>query len=139
MGTRHRPEITDPKETLGLRFQGVEHARQSDAVGGVSDADQAPPGKGDRLVTDAQHGRVFQPVAQDVANLALIDALDDGGDQHGVQSRLGQMVERLLFDRPQVAPPQSLVRGGSQAVELQVDGWPVAGQLANEIGLLGQP
>jgi hypothetical protein len=56
MRTRHRPEITDLKEALGLLLQGVEHVGQSDAVErivGGANALAAAPGEGDRLVTDA--------------------------------------------------------------------------------------
>ena len=67
------------------------------------------PGKGGRLIANAQHGRVFQPIAQNIADFTIIHAGGDGGYQDSIYPGLGQMVKCLLLDRPQVAPAQRLI------------------------------
>ena len=100
---------------------------------------QTAPGKSDRLVTHAQYRWVFQSKAEDIADLPIIDSMDDGDNQHSVDAGLGQVVQRLSFNGAQVTATQCLVRFGAHPIELKVDEWPIGRQCVRKIRLSGQP
>ena len=74
------------------------------------------------LEVDAEHRRVAQPELHDRADLALVDASLDSGDQHYPHVGFGQAVQRAELLLHQVAPAaQCKVRRALEAVELQID------------------
>ena len=136
MRAGHGDKILCPHEPFRLLLYPVQHVRDRDPVERVCPS--AASGKGDGLIVDAQHSRILQAKAQHVAHLVLIDALHHGGNQHSPQTLFCQVLERLLFDRAQVAAAQGLVRGRLEAIELQVDDRPGSGQFVDKGPVAGQ-
>ena len=80
-----------------------------------------PAGVGDRLEDDALHRRVLQPEADDRADLVLVHAPLDRGDERDGDAEVGAPRERLLLVGPQVLATDREVGRLLEPVELEVE------------------
>ena len=105
MRTGHWPEVAYHEQFVSLPFQRVKHIRHSGAVERVWLVWRAP-GKGGRLIANAQHGRVFQPIAQNIADFTIIHAGGDGGYQDSIYPGLEESQAPIT----EYLAPEQLVR-----------------------------
>lgn len=115
---------------------------------GTADADQVelhmPAGVGDRLKYHRLHSGLRHAVADDRAELVLVEAAFHRGHQADGQARRGAVVQGPLLYVPQIVAPDSTMCCLVQAVELQVDvhgvaGTVAGGELVDESPVGGQP
>ncbi len=93
----------------------------------------------DRLEGDRAHRRVGDPVPDDRADLVLVDALLDRGDERHRQPQLGGAVERPLLVGAEVLAADREVRLALEAVELQVQMRAQLGELLAEAAVAREP
>ncbi len=100
------------------------HVRQRVALGGatlVGDGFVAA-GEADRLeAEEVDLLRIVERELDDVADLLVIDAVDDGGDGDDVHAGFVQVMDGLQFDVERVADLAVRVGGVADAIELEVD------------------
>ena len=122
----------------GLRLDQPQHIRDGHALHRVEGPEAA--GVKGRLDGDSEHRRVIEAEVDDLPDFMFVDAALEGHHQHGVQSGLGQPVERaqFVFHQPSFAP-NDLVRPLVEAVELQIDPGLEFGQPRQETVVAGNP
>src|SRR3989441_588188 len=98
--------------------QAAQPSRSKCASVGGLEGDVAA-GVGDRLEGDAFDRRVGHAKADDGADLVLVDAPFDGGDEDHGEAEFGAVVEGRRLGRPQVPAPDLVVGGFLEPVELQ--------------------
>ena len=107
-----------------LLLDVVGHVREGVALGDaalVGDVLVAA-GKADRLeAEEADLLGVVEGELDDVADLLVVDAVDDGGDGDDFNAGFMQVIDGLEFDVEQVADLAVTVGGVADAVELKVD------------------
>ncbi len=126
-----------------LRLRVVGEVRQRVALllpGLVVDV-LVPPGEGDRLERDGVDlVDVPDRELEDLADLVVVDAVDDRGHQRDVDAVLVEVLDRAQLDVVEVTDLAVLVVLVPDPVELEVrEAQPGLGGLAREILVLGEP
>ncbi|GMO61228.1 hypothetical protein BwSG20_16410 [Bradyrhizobium ottawaense] len=128
--------------SLSSKHAGFDDAladlRQHDAVGIFVEILVAA-GVLHRLQRDAAHACPGQRVADDVADLGIVDAALDGRDQRGRHAVMLEIFQRLLADFSQIRAAQVDQRVALQRIELEIDlqPAPVLGEPRHEILFAG--
>ena len=104
----------------GLFLYGVGEIGESETLGFQFVA-RNPAGKGHRLEADAAGALdVLKSQPEDVANLVIVEALDDGGDEDDLQAGLLDVLDALQLLLPQRLAARAAVDVVADAVELEV-------------------
>src|ERR1019366_2378116 len=106
----------------GLLLDGVGEIGEREALGFEFMPGDAP-GEGDRLEADAAGAfDVLQGEADNVADLVIVEAFDDRGDEDDLKAGLLDVLDALQFLLPQGLAAGAAVDIVADAVELQVEG-----------------
>ena len=116
----HGNEIRLQEHPLGLLFDQLDDVRIGHPLHRIMR--RMPPGMKGRLEVDALDGGVIEAEADDLADLILIHAALDGGNQDHGAADLGQPVERSHLLRQNVGFAANDAIGlALEAIELEID------------------